>query len=91
MREPEDETAGALREEVHYDGRHMLCYAQRPASLSAMFDDLVARFGDRPAVVEDTAISYRELDRLTRAIGANLSALGVAPGDTQTKRKKKTE
>ncbi len=81
MREPEDETAGALREEVHYDGRHMLCYAHRPASLSAMFDDLVARFGDRPAVVEDTAISYRELDRLTRAIGANLSALGVAPGD----------
>ncbi|MEI2734201.1 MAG: class I adenylate-forming enzyme family protein [Rhodoblastus sp.] len=81
MRKPEDETAGVLREETHYDGRRMLCYAQRPATLLAMFDGLVARFGDRPAIVEETSISYRDLDRLTRVIGANLSALGVASGD----------
>lgn len=78
---PEDETAGALREEIHYDRRRMLCYADRPASLGALLDDLVARFPDRPAVVEDRSISYRELDRLARTIGANLAALGVQPGD----------
>ncbi|HMN73580.1 MAG TPA: class I adenylate-forming enzyme family protein [Rhodoblastus sp.] len=81
MRKPEDETAGALRDEVHYDGRRMCCYAERPASLLAMFEGLVARFPDRPAIVEDATISYRALDALTRAIGANLSALGVVPGD----------
>ena len=81
MRKPEDATAGALREETHYDGRRMLCYADRPASLLAMFDGVVALFGERTAIVEEASISYRELDRLTRVIGANLSALGVAPGD----------
>lgn len=70
-----------FRDEVHYDGRRMRCYAQRPASLVAMFDDLVARFPDRPAVVEDATLSWRELDLRARAIGANLAALGVAPGD----------
>ena len=81
MRKAEDETAGVLRDEVHYDGRRMLCYAERPASLTAMFGGLVARYPDRPAVVEDDAITYAELDRLTRVIGANLTTLGVAPGD----------
>lgn len=81
MRKPEDETSGALRDEVHYDGRHMLCYADRPSSLAAMFEGLVARFPQRPAIVEDGSISYAELDRLTRVIGANLTMLGVAPGD----------
>ena len=70
MRKPEDETAGVLCEEVHYDGRRMLCYADRPASLNAMFDGLVGRCPQRPAIVEDGAISYAELDRLARIIGA---------------------
>jgi long-chain acyl-CoA synthetase len=30
----------------------MLCFSERPASLGHMFDDLVTRFPDRPAVVE---------------------------------------
>ena len=81
MRKPEDETAGVLCEEVHYDGRRMLCYADRPASLNAMFDGLVGRCPQRPAIVEDGAISYAELDRLARIIGANLAVRDVAPGD----------
>ncbi len=81
MRGSNEETAGALREEVHYDGRRMLCYAERPQTLRAMFDGLVARFPDRPAIVDGETISYRDLDRLARIVGANLSALGVAPGD----------
>ena len=81
MTRPEDETAGALRTETHYDGRRMLCYAERPETLAAMFDGLVVRFPDRPAVVEDFTLSYRELDARAKAIGVNLATLGVAPGD----------
>ncbi len=78
---PEDETAGVLREETHYDGRRMLCYAERPQSLGVMLDDLVAHFADRPAIVEDRPITYRDLDGLARTIGANFAARGVRPGD----------
>lgn len=63
---PEAGIGGALRRETHYDGRSMLCFSERPAHLAAMFDDLVARFGDRPAIVDDRALSYRELDLLVR-------------------------
>jgi long-chain acyl-CoA synthetase len=70
-----------LRRETHYDGRSMLCYAERPVSLGAMLADLVKRFPDRPAIVEDRTISYRELDSLAQTIGANLAALGVGRGD----------
>jgi acyl-CoA synthetase (AMP-forming)/AMP-acid ligase II len=72
---------GPLRSERHYDGRKMLCFSERPATLGAMFDGLVRRFPQRPAVVEDRSISYGELDRLVGRIGAGLAELGVTPGD----------
>jgi long-chain acyl-CoA synthetase len=72
---------GALRRETHFDGRSMLCYSDRPPSLGAMLAGLVERFPDRPAIVEDRTISYRELDQMAQTIGAELTALGVAPGD----------
>jgi acyl-CoA synthetase (AMP-forming)/AMP-acid ligase II len=46
-----------------------------------MFDDLVSRFPERPAIVEDRSISYSELDGLIGQIGAALTELGVKPGD----------
>jgi acyl-CoA synthetase (AMP-forming)/AMP-acid ligase II len=46
-----------------------------------MFDDLVRRFAERPAIVEDRSISYVQLDRLVGQIGAGLTVLGVKPGD----------
>jgi long-chain acyl-CoA synthetase len=72
---------GVLRAEIHYGGRTMLCFSERPATLAAMFDDLVRRFPERPAIVEDRAISYRELDHLAATIGDNLVRLGVRRGD----------
>ena len=83
---PSNDTAvehipAGLRRETHYDNRAMLCYADRPVSLNAMFADLVARFPDRPAIVEDGTRSYRDLDLIARTIGANLTALGVNSGD----------
>ncbi|MFT4279271.1 MAG: class I adenylate-forming enzyme family protein [Rhodopseudomonas sp.] len=78
---PEAGIGGALRRETHYDGRSMLCFSERPAHLAAMFDELVARFGDRPAIVDDRALSYRELDLLVRKIAVSLSTLGIEKGD----------
>ncbi|ABD05767.1 AMP-dependent synthetase and ligase [Rhodopseudomonas palustris HaA2] len=73
---------GALRRETHYGDRTMLCFAERPPTLAAMFDDLVTKFGDRPAIVdEDVTLSYRDLDGRVRSIAASLIGLGVAPGD----------
>jgi len=72
---------GAPRAEVHYDGRTMLCFPERPATLVEMFDDLVRRVPHRPAIVEDRTISYRELNHLVGAISANLAGFGVARGD----------
>ena len=71
----------ALRRETHFDGRDVLCYADRPSSLGAMLAGLVARFPDRPAIVEDRTISFGQLDELAGTIGARLAALGVARGD----------
>ncbi|WP_091897966.1 class I adenylate-forming enzyme family protein [Bradyrhizobium sp. Rc2d] len=72
---------GTPRPEVHYDGRTMLCFPERPATLVDMFADLVRRFPDRPAIIEDRIISYRELADLVAAISANLAGLGVTQGD----------
>ncbi|MCG6207443.1 acyl--CoA ligase [Rhodopseudomonas sp. HC1] len=72
---------GALRRETHYGDRTMLCFADRPPHLAAMFDDLVARFGDRPAIVDDRTRTYSELDVLVRRIAASLTSLGIARGD----------
>jgi acyl-CoA synthetase (AMP-forming)/AMP-acid ligase II len=66
---------------VHYDGREMLCFSERPPTLADMFDDVAARFPDRPAIVEDRVITYRELDGLVGKITAGLRHLSVARGD----------
>jgi acyl-CoA synthetase (AMP-forming)/AMP-acid ligase II len=78
---PETGIGGALRRETHYDGRSMLCFSERPPNLAAMFDDLVARFGDRPAIVDDRTLSYRDLDGLVRRIAASLAGRGIGRGD----------
>ncbi|SLN76515.1 class I adenylate-forming enzyme family protein [Oceanibacterium hippocampi] len=72
---------GTLRSERHYNGREMRCYSDRPETIGAMFDSLVARYPDRPAIVEGESISYRELaDRVAR-LAAGLSGAGVTAGD----------
>jgi long-chain acyl-CoA synthetase len=78
---PDTGIGGELRRETHYDGRSMLCFSERPANLAAMFDDLVARFGDRLAVVDDRTLTYNELDVLVRRVAATLPGLGIARGD----------
>jgi len=72
---------GALRSEIHYDGREMLCFSERPVTLGEMFDGLVARFPELPAIVEDRTITYRELDGVVSKIGASLRRMMVTRGD----------
>lgn len=71
---------GAVQREVHYDGREMLCYSERPATLSDMLAGCVRDFPDRPAVVEDRRLSYRELEAEAAAIAAGLAACGLVAG-----------
>ena len=41
----------ALRHEVHYGGRVVRCFSERPAHIDAMFRDVAARNPDRDALV----------------------------------------
>jgi long-chain acyl-CoA synthetase len=70
-----------LRLEEHYGGRRMLCFAERPETLWAMFSDLVRRFPERPAIIEERTLSYGELDGIVVRIAAGLVAEGIAAGD----------
>jgi len=50
-------------------------------SLPHMFDEAFARYADRPfSVCMERWMSYRELDTLSKALGAWLQSLGLEPG-----------
>jgi long-chain acyl-CoA synthetase len=77
-----DGFGGALRREQHFGGRVMRCFAERPANLAAMLDDLVRRYPARPAIIEDDrTITYGELDGIAAAAAAGLAAEGIGAGD----------
>src|SRR5262245_34810145 len=71
-----------LRHETHYGDRVVRCFAQRPATIDAMFRDAVARAPQRDALVLGSArISYRALDETVQAIAGNLRQRGFRKGD----------
>ena len=72
---------GPLRIERHFGEREMRCFSERPATLAAMFSDLVQRFPERPAIADDRSFTYAELDRMVAAIASGLAADGIAAGD----------
>jgi acyl-CoA synthetase (AMP-forming)/AMP-acid ligase II len=72
----------ALRHETHYGDRVVRCFADRPATIDTMFREAVARAPDRVALVlDDTRITYRELDEKAAAIAASLTRRGLRRGD----------
>jgi acyl-CoA synthetase (AMP-forming)/AMP-acid ligase II len=72
----------ALRHETHYGDRIVRCFAERPANIDTMFRAAVARAPDRAALVlDDTRVTYRELDEKAEAVAANLARRGFAKGD----------
>jgi long-chain acyl-CoA synthetase len=77
----ENGLGGSLRIEQHYGDRSMLCFSERPPTLAAMFCDLVDRFGERPAIVDDCTLTYRDLDGIVQSIASGITELGIAHGD----------
>src|SRR5262245_23473813 len=72
----------ALRHETHYGDRVVRCFAQRPATVDAMFRAAVAHAPQRDALVlGGERISYRTLDDTVQAIAANLTQRGFRKGD----------
>ena len=71
-----------VREEIHYDGRRVLCFADRPATLHRMIADMAEAYPEQDALVgEEGVVSYAGLvDRAARIAGG-LVAAGVEKGD----------
>jgi len=74
--------SATLIPETHYGDREVLCFAERPARLTAMVADAVAAGSDREALIcGDRRLSYGEMDTDVRALAAGLAAHGVGIGD----------
>lgn len=71
-----------MRYEAHFRDRVFRCYAQRPASVMAMFAEAVAAAPDGDALVcQEQRLSYRELSRQVDRVAANLAARGAQSGE----------
>jgi len=71
-----------VRHETHYGNRVVRCFAQRPATIDALFRAAAARAPDRDALVlGDQRMSYRTLDATIEAIAGNLTGRGFRKGD----------
>ena len=69
------------RYEAHF-GRMVRCFAQRPATIDALFRDAVERRPDARAIVmDDQTLSYRAMDEIVARLTANLAGQSVAKGD----------
>ncbi len=71
-----------IRRERHFGNRVVKCFAERPGSLYALFEQGRAANPDGEAIVlDETRVSYAELANRVEAIGAGLQAKGVGRGD----------
>ncbi len=74
--------AEALREETHFDGRRMHCYAQRWPHLNAMLAQAVRERPDAEAIVDGSlSWSWRGVDAASRRLAGGLKRAGVQRGD----------
>jgi long-chain acyl-CoA synthetase len=70
-----------VRPERHL-GREVLCYADRPAGLTAMLEAAAERAPERLAVIDGAhRLTWRELRRQVACLAAGLGRAGVGPGD----------
>lgn len=55
---------------------------QKPGTVNELFENIVKRFGDKPALIfESEKITFSELDHLSRRAAKGLCQLGVGKGD----------
>jgi long-chain acyl-CoA synthetase len=72
----------AIRHEVHFDGRVLPCYADRPWTLDAMLRRAVeASPGADALVCDGRTLDYATLDRRVAGVAAGFAALGVRSRD----------
>lgn len=72
----------AMRWEALHGDRIVRCFAQRPASLFAMFADSLASRPEAEALVfEGQRWTYRQCDAISARLAAGLAAQGVVQGD----------
>jgi len=77
-----DHAVPTMRHEALYGDRVVRCFADRPASLLAMFDDARARRPQHDAVVyEGRRWSYAETGARSERVAAALAAQGVEAGE----------
>jgi long-chain acyl-CoA synthetase len=70
------------RYEMHYDGRMIRCFADRPKSVHEMLANAVARRPRGVALIcGDEQVTYAELDQLVGRTAGGLAARGVDKGD----------
>lgn len=71
-----------IRTEIHYDGREMKCFRDRPANLNAMLAAACARTPDGEALISgDTRLTYTAFDRQIGCLAAGLQEYGIGKGD----------
>lgn len=77
-----DEQPVEQRHEVHFDGRVVRCFRDRPKSVHEMFAQAVAAHPEQDALVgEEGVVSYAELSERTARIAAGLIAAGLKKGE----------
>ena len=72
----------ATRYELHYGGRMIRCFVERPKSVHEMLARAVARRAHGLALIcGEARLSYAELDALVGEAAGGLRTLGVERGD----------
>jgi len=72
----------ATRYELHWGGRIVRCFVERPRSVHQMLEKAVARRAHGAAIIcGDEKVTYAEFDALDGAAAGGLKALGVEKGD----------
>jgi long-chain acyl-CoA synthetase len=70
------------RHELHYGGRLVRCFVNRPKSVHQMLENAVARRPQGIALIcSEESITYAELDARVGRVAGGLKALGVQKGD----------
>lgn len=71
-----------MQSEIHFDGRVLRCFVERPSSLYAMLAAAVSRYPDQEAIVcAEQRWTYQQLSDEVDRIAAGLSTMGLRAGE----------
>jgi long-chain acyl-CoA synthetase len=77
-----DDPLPAIRHEIHFGDRLLRCFAERPASLFAMFEQTLAANPDGAAIIDpDSRLSYTQLAERVDRLAASLAGRDIGPRD----------